>query len=372
MQKTFVSCLSAAVLLTIVAAACAQQPVPAVNSTPQPVTAYTPAAPGALDRGSTPAQPQPDAATQTEMGNRLDASVPRVPSAFGRLHEQPQAEMMQEGPFGGGQTTIAGIRPGELGVWLGSSGGAGVEVRRITAGSPAEMAGLQAGDIILQVNGQGATSPQAVSQMIRRTPAGELVTIEIWRDGQQQELQAMLRPVREQYETAYRAESTVIGGGSSDLAARTMRLEEQLTIVMQELRALRQEMSQLRSTAGSAATSATPAAGAVTQPAADPGFDDLQQPATPAATLQPGATTAPAAATIAPAAEAAQPDPFTDEAVEPAAEPAAEEEDVFGAESTEETTTSEPEAEAPAAETDTEAEPAESTEADAGSDDLFE
>jgi hypothetical protein len=375
MQKTFVSFLSAAVLVTIVAAVRAQQPVAPVHSTPQPVTAYTPAAPGAIARDSDPIQPQPDAAARTEMGDRLEAASPPVPSAFGQLHQ----ETLQGSQPSGERTIIAGGQPGELGVWLASTGGAGIEVRRITAGSPAEQAGLQTGDIILQVNGQGATSPQAVAQLIRRTPAGQSVTMEIWRDGQQQELQAMLRPIRSQYEAAYRGESATIGGGSSDLGARTMRLEEQLSMVMQELRALRQEMAQLRTTAGSAATSAAPATGAL-QPAADPGFDNLEQPTAPAATTQPGA-----AATTAPAAAAAQPDPFTDEALEPAAEPAAEppaepaaepaaeEEDVFG-EATEETSTTEPEAGAATADEEpaADAAEAETTETEAPSDDLFE
>ena len=125
---------------------------------------------------------------------------------------------MQNGQIAGEQSMMAGGQRGELGVWLASTGGAGVEVRRITAGGPAERAGLQAGDIILQVNGQGATSPQAISQLIRRMPPGQAITIEVWRDGQQQELQAMLRPYQEQYQTAYRGESMGISG-SGDMSS---------------------------------------------------------------------------------------------------------------------------------------------------------
>jgi hypothetical protein len=376
MKTTYVwgPCLSATAMVAIAATVVAQQPVPAVPSTPQPVTAFEPAAPAALDRDSDDLQPQPDAATQTEIGDRAtDGGWISYPP----LSDQPQPaqrSMNASGPFGTPSMAITG-RPGELGVWLASSGGAGVEVRRISPGGPAEQAGLQAGDVILQINGRGATSPLGVAQLIRSIPAGQPVTIEIWRDGQQQELQAMLRPQREQYEAAYRGDSMTIGSSSSDLAARTMRLEEQLTMVMQELRALRQEMAQLRLNAGSAASTTRPSTPAPAD--TEPGFNDLERPAAiettpPAATTAPAATTPPAATTE-PADDAA--DPFADEAAAPpatppATEPAAEDEDVFGDETTGETPAAEPaeSTEAPA----TEAPPAESTESTAESDDLFE
>jgi hypothetical protein len=357
-----------------IAATLSAQPVPSVNSTPQPVTAYEPAAPAAINRDSDALQPQPDAATRTEIGDRAVGGAAAFPPAPGQLQPM-QSEAIETGPFASGQATASSTRRGELGVWLASSGGAGVEVRRITAGSPAAQAGLRSGDIILQVNGRGATSPLAVSQMIRSLPAGQAVTIEVWRDGQQQELQAMLRPVRDPYETAYRGETTAIGGGSSDLASRTMRLEEQLAMVMQELRALRQEMAQLRMSASSTAPATRDAL-----PAADtdPGFSDFDQPATSA--TAPAATTTAPAAIAEPAADAS--DPFNDEsaapATEPVAEPAAEpatepaaEEDVFGTETTEDTAGTTPATESAGAAA-TEAQPAEGAETEAESDDIFE
>ena len=55
------------------------------------------------------------------------------------------------------QATDDGQRRGELGVWMGETGGPGVQILRITGGSAAEQAGLRVGDVILQVNGQGAS-----------------------------------------------------------------------------------------------------------------------------------------------------------------------------------------------------------------------
>src|SRR4051812_88908 len=64
-------------------------------------------------------------------------------------------------------------RRGELGVWMAASGGAGVQIRRVTPGSAAERAGLRVGDVVLQVNGRGATSPQGAAQLIRQVPIGQ-------------------------------------------------------------------------------------------------------------------------------------------------------------------------------------------------------
>jgi serine protease Do len=66
----------------------------------------------------------------------------------------------------------------------------------VTKGSAADQAGLHEGDVILQVNGRGAASPQAAAQLIRQIPIGQSGTITIWRDGDQQQLQVTMRERR--------------------------------------------------------------------------------------------------------------------------------------------------------------------------------
>ena len=144
-----------------------------------------------------------------------------------------------------GMTAMPSARQprGEIGVWMIESGGPGVEITRITGGSAAERAGLRSGDIILQVNGRGAfvaADRGAIDSPGRDRPAGHADDL---RDGDQRQLQVTMQPARESHEVSFRGEGT---DASGDLSARTIRLEQQLNTVMQELQQLRQEMAQLR------------------------------------------------------------------------------------------------------------------------------
>jgi membrane-associated protease RseP (regulator of RpoE activity) len=265
---------------------------------------------------------------------------------------------MRPGQANGQQGTVAGGQPGELGVWLVASGGPGVEIRRITDGSAAHQAGLRQGDVILQVNGRGATSPQEVSRMIRQIPAGEMVALQVWTNGTTHEKQVTLQPVREQYEVGFRG-GEATSRASGDLASRTMRMEEQLAMVMRELQQLRQEMAQLR-----AAASSQPATGGggFGEHSTEPGFDAIDESATQSTATPPGEAATPPAATE-PAEAAAEPDPFADTATEPAEEPATapaaeepatEDADPFGASSDESTAEEATPAEGEPAEAETE------------------
>ena len=216
------------------------------------------------------------------------------------------SEAQQQQP--GEPQLIGDGQRGELGVWLVATGGPGVEIRRITGGSAAELAGLQRGDVILQVNGRWASSPQEVAEMIRQIPIGEAATMNIWRDGQQQQLMATMQPAREDYQVAFRGEPAASNG---DMASRTMRLEEQLSMVMQELKQLRQEVSQLK--AGGSGQPANLGTG-INQDATRPGFDQIEQNRAQADPF--GNETAEPAEPSAtpPATEPAAPDPFGPEA----------------------------------------------------------
>jgi hypothetical protein len=151
-----------------------------------------------------------------------------------------------------GRLTLGdGRQRGELGVWMGESGGPGVQVLRVTSGSAAEKAGLRVGDIILQVNGRGAISPRDTAALIRQIAIGETGNLTVWRDGNQQQLQVTIQPVREIAREMPNEASHRVGFGrsdsaDSDLASRTQRLEQQINSLTQELASLRQEMAQLR------------------------------------------------------------------------------------------------------------------------------
>ncbi|MFL6353029.1 MAG: PDZ domain-containing protein [Bryobacteraceae bacterium] len=58
----------------------------------------------------------------------------------------------------------------------------GVEVLRAEQGSPAEKAGIKPGDILLSYNGENILSAQQLGRLVRETPQGRKVKVQLWRD----------------------------------------------------------------------------------------------------------------------------------------------------------------------------------------------
>lgn len=68
----------------------------------------------------------------------------------------------------------------------------GALVARVNRGSAADKAGLQAGDVILGVNGQAVAQSGALSSIISMTPPGSAVNLKIWREHREQTLAVKL------------------------------------------------------------------------------------------------------------------------------------------------------------------------------------
>lgn len=85
-------------------------------------------------------------------------------------------------------------RQGYLGIALSdrNDGGTGAVVAEVETGSPADKAGLQVRDIILQINDQTITGQNALIAIIRDSAPGDQVEIVIERDGKRQTLNATL------------------------------------------------------------------------------------------------------------------------------------------------------------------------------------
>lgn len=70
----------------------------------------------------------------------------------------------------------------ELRTHFGLPADAGVMVSKVLEESPADRAGLQAGDIITAVNGHPVTSGGSLAHEIHGHEAGQTVDLEVWRD----------------------------------------------------------------------------------------------------------------------------------------------------------------------------------------------
>jgi membrane-associated protease RseP (regulator of RpoE activity) len=423
MRKTIVSTLSAMVVAVVTTSQGYGQ-----QSTPPPATDYTPAAPGAVTRGPT-TQTGAAPATSVETSPGIPAPVDQTRDATRAASDAnitaeraPATAPMPapRAPRGDANITVRGDdrvmtgevqgfdrapARGELGVWLVENPGAGVQIRRITNGSAADRSGLQPGDVILEINGEGAESARGVASLIQSMPAGETAFVEFLRDGVANQVEIVLQPMGQRYNVGFRGDPTLREMNvSTDLESRTARLEEQLALVLQELRQIRQDIA-LRDSGAPRATAGGAGVGAATSTAT--GYDAGAAPAPAAPAIESDTTFGAEPAATAPAAAAASTsteveaeavidagfDADTDAAA-PAATPAAAppanppaDDDPFGGALAEEPAAEEPAAtEEPAAEDASNAEPAVDADADApteetaaedettesGTDDLFE
>jgi len=75
---------------------------------------------------------------------------------------------------------------------------AGVEITHVQSDSPADKAGLKAGDAIMQYNGERVEGMEQFQRLVRETPAGREVKLEIFRNGAAQSVMVKVaerRPV---------------------------------------------------------------------------------------------------------------------------------------------------------------------------------
>lgn len=75
---------------------------------------------------------------------------------------------------------------------LGYSGNTGTVVMGVSPGSPAEQAGLKAGDVIVTLNGKKIGSYAQLFSLVQTSRVGQAVRFEVWRKGQVSELKAVI------------------------------------------------------------------------------------------------------------------------------------------------------------------------------------
>lgn len=105
------------------------------------------------------------------------------------------ARIVKEGsivyPFLG---VSVGDLKGDYKAWFEQHGynGKGAFISQISPGSPAEKAGLMQGDVIIDVNGRKIGSAADVVKLIQKCKVGEVIKLNIWRDGKNMLVMAKL------------------------------------------------------------------------------------------------------------------------------------------------------------------------------------
>jgi Do/DeqQ family serine protease len=113
-----------------------------------------------------------------------------VPSNMARTVVE---QLINSGKVRRGQLGITVLKiPSEEATRLGVTQGPGVVVYDVQSGSAADRAGLRRGDVITALNGSAVNEPNSFRNAIARTPPGTEVTLTVRRDGQEQQVRAIL------------------------------------------------------------------------------------------------------------------------------------------------------------------------------------
>ncbi|MCL7944297.1 DegQ family serine endoprotease [Marinobacter sp. ATCH36] len=91
----------------------------------------------------------------------------------------------------------------------------GALVAEVMSGSPAEKAGLRAGDIVLEYEGEDVTLSSDLPPMVGRTPIGETASLKVMREGKQISLDVEIGKLPEEGDERASAPSTNNNGPSS-------------------------------------------------------------------------------------------------------------------------------------------------------------
>ncbi|MDM0006305.1 DegQ family serine endoprotease [Variovorax sp. J22G73] len=101
----------------------------------------------------------------------------------------------------------------------------GALVSNIEKGGPGDKAGLKAGDVIRSVDGQPIVSSGDLPAVIGQQAPGKKVTLEVWRQGERQELQAKLGDASDKPAQVAKADAAA-GQGKLGLALRPLQPQE--------------------------------------------------------------------------------------------------------------------------------------------------
>ena len=108
---------------------------------------------------------------------------------------------------------------------FGLSSPTGALVSGVEPGGPAAKAGLEAGDVILAVNGQPVDTSNALPPLVADLAPGETAKLKVWRQGREREIKVQVGR-QAQVATAKAGESTPAVGGRLGLSVRPVEVGE--------------------------------------------------------------------------------------------------------------------------------------------------
>lgn len=68
----------------------------------------------------------------------------------------------------------------------------GVEIAQVAEGGPAQDAGLMRGDVITRFSDERVRGAEHLARLVRETPSGRTVELEVWRDGKQRDVDVVV------------------------------------------------------------------------------------------------------------------------------------------------------------------------------------
>lgn len=133
----------------------------------------------------------------------------------------------------------------EISQSLGLEKAYGALVAEVVAGGPADKAGIQAGDVIVEFDGQEVNQMRSVPRLVAHSAIGKEVKITIWRAGSKKTVKTTLTESKEQEQASYDAEvPDDEPQGKATASQKIMGME--LSVITKELRAARNISSDVK------------------------------------------------------------------------------------------------------------------------------
>jgi len=126
----------------------------------------------------------------------VDAGAQNIGFAIPMAAAQPILAEIESGKYVAQTHPFIGVQLGALTTqirnYLSYDGKNGVVVGNVVPGSPADQVGLQAGDVIVQLNHQAVNKPEDVTNAVKNMKVGQKVSLLVWRQGNLQPVDVTL------------------------------------------------------------------------------------------------------------------------------------------------------------------------------------